>query len=132
MVLRRSIQGMLEELECNLYEHVLTRVVDYGHTFSPEIEMAALETDDELLHGEAVNIDMAITTELAHRRGYITADQKRRVFAIMRALRLPFWHPSVTPKLLIKVRASKTSVFFLELYCFSCPTSGFSLTTPRK
>ncbi|GAQ84996.1 3-dehydroquinate synthase [Klebsormidium nitens] len=102
LVLRRSIQGMLEELECNLYEHVLTRVVDYGHTFSPEIEMAALETNDELLHGEAVNIDMALTTEIAHRRGYITADHKRRVFAIMRALRLPFWHASVTPKLLIK------------------------------
>jgi len=102
MVLRRSIQGMLEELECNLYEHILTRVVDYGHTFSPEIEMAALSTNDELLHGEAVNIDMALTTEIAYNRGYITADQKRRVFSIMLALRLPFWHHSVTPKLLIK------------------------------
>ena len=56
---------MLEELEPNLWEHCLTRVVDYGHSFSPEIEMAALHGDEPmLLHGEAVNIDMAITTQV--------------------------------------------------------------------
>ena len=63
--MRRSIQGMLEELEGNLWEHILMRVVDYGHTFSPEIEMAALHgSAGMLLHGEAVNIDMAITTQV--------------------------------------------------------------------
>ena len=63
--MRRSIQGMLEELEGNLWEHILMRVVDYGHTFSPEIEMAALLGDmPMLLHGEAVNIDMAISTQV--------------------------------------------------------------------
>ena len=35
--MRRSIQGMLEELEYNLWEHILIRLVDYGHTFSPEV-----------------------------------------------------------------------------------------------
>lgn len=61
--MRRSIQGMLEELEYNLWEHILCRLVDYGHTFSPELEMAALSSGAELLHGEAVNIDMALTTQ---------------------------------------------------------------------
>ena len=57
---------MLEELEYNLWEHILQRLVDYGHAFSPEIEMAALQGDEAmLLHGEAVNIDMALTTQLA-------------------------------------------------------------------
>lgn len=40
--IRRSIQGMLEELEYNLWEAILVRLVDYGHTVSPELEMAAL------------------------------------------------------------------------------------------
>jgi 3-dehydroquinate synthase len=40
--IRRSIQGMLEELEYNLWEAILSRLVDYGHTISPELEMAAL------------------------------------------------------------------------------------------
>jgi hypothetical protein len=33
---------MLEELEYNLWEAILVRLVDYGHTVSPDIEMAAL------------------------------------------------------------------------------------------
>lgn len=33
---------MLEELEYNLWEAILVRLVDYGHTVSPELEMAAL------------------------------------------------------------------------------------------
>lgn len=57
---------MLEELEYNLWEHILQRLVDYGHAFSPEIEMAALNGDEAmLLHGEAVNIDMALTTQVS-------------------------------------------------------------------
>ena len=56
---------MLEELEYNLWEHILQRLVDYGHAFSPEIEMAAMDGDEAmLLHGEAVNIDMALTTQV--------------------------------------------------------------------
>lgn len=35
--MRRSVQGMLEELSYNLWEHILCRLVDYGHTFSPEV-----------------------------------------------------------------------------------------------
>lgn len=45
-VIRRSIQGMLEELEYNLWEAILVRLVDYGHTISPELEMAALRCVD--------------------------------------------------------------------------------------
>ncbi len=64
-VMRRSIQGMLEELEYNLWEHILVRLVDYGHTFSPAMEMAAMSDDAAgLLHGEAVNCDMALTTQV--------------------------------------------------------------------
>lgn len=92
-IMRRSIQGMLEELEYNLWEHILSRLVDYGHAFSPEIEMAALQGDEALLlHGEAVNIDMALTTQLAYQRGFISADERRRVFGVMRQLGLAIWH----------------------------------------
>ena len=49
----------------NIVAELTAQVVDYGHTFSPEIEMAALHgTNSMLLHGEAVNIDMAITTQV--------------------------------------------------------------------
>lgn len=93
--IRRSIQGMLEELEPNLHEHILIRLVDYGHTLSPPLEMAALESNAPLLHGEAVAIDMAVTTELSAMRGLITPDERRRTISILKALELPLWHPSL-------------------------------------
>jgi 2-epi-5-epi-valiolone synthase len=96
-VLHRAIQGMLEELECNLWEHKLERLVDFGHSFSPTIEMRALP---ELLHGEAVAIDMAFSTILSCQRGFVTPKQRDRILAVMRQLRLPVSHRLCEPELL--------------------------------
>lgn len=97
-VLMRAIQGMLEQLEPNMWEGDLERLVDYGHTFSPTIEMRALP---ELLHGEAVAIDMAITTMIAWRRGMLTGEERDGVLAVTRSLGLPTWHDVCAPDLLM-------------------------------
>ncbi|MCM2427188.1 sedoheptulose 7-phosphate cyclase [Streptomyces sp. RKAG337] len=96
-VLRRAIGGMLAELEPNLWEHELQRAVDYGHTFSPALEMHAMP---ELLHGEAVAIDMALTTVISWQRGLLSAAQRDRVLALMTALGLPRTHQACRPELL--------------------------------
>lgn len=96
-VLWRAVHGMLEELQPNLWEHQLERVVDYGHSFSPTIEMGALPA---LLHGEAVTVDMAFTTVLAWRRNLISIKNRDRVLSTMRRLDLPVWHELCDPNLL--------------------------------
>ncbi|WP_328608611.1 sedoheptulose 7-phosphate cyclase [Amycolatopsis sp. NBC_00345] len=96
-VLDAAVDGMIEELEPNLWEHTLERCVDYGHTFSPTLEMRALPS---LLHGEAVSVDMAFTTALAARRGLVDEAQCRRVFSVMSALGLPTWNPLMAPGIL--------------------------------
>lgn len=101
-VIERAITGMLEELEMNLWEHKLERVVDYGHTFSPTVEMLALP---ELLHGEAVNIDMALTTLISVQRGMITPEERDRIFALMRKLELPVYHRTCEPSVLVDALA---------------------------
>lgn len=98
-VLDRAIEGMLSELQPNLWEEGLQRVVDYGHSFSPAIEMHALP---ELLHGEAVALDMVLTTALARRRGLLGGDQERRIRDVVRDLGLPVWHEVCTAELLAK------------------------------
>lgn len=98
-VLRGATHGMLEELQPNLWEAELARCVDYGHTFSPTVEMSALPA---LLHGEAVCIDMALTTVVAWHRGLLTVDQRDRIFAVMRALELPTWNPLLTADVLTR------------------------------
>jgi 2-epi-5-epi-valiolone synthase len=96
-VLFSATQGMLEELQPNLWETELERCVDYGHTFSPTVEMHALPA---LLHGEAVCVDMALTTIMAHRRGLLSEQERDRVFAVMSQLELPSWDPALSPDVL--------------------------------
>jgi 3-dehydroquinate synthase len=105
-VIERAITGMLEELEQNLWEHKLERVVDYGHSFSPTVEMMALP---ELLHGEAVNIDMALSTLLSTQRGLISIEERDRILALMRKLRLPVYHRLCEPTVLVKALADTVS-----------------------
>lgn len=88
-IVSESIHLMLEELQPNLWESALERCVDYGHTFSPTLEMRALP---ELLHGEAVVIDMALTTALATLRGEVSETQADRVYSVVQALGLPLWN----------------------------------------
>lgn len=93
-----SVHLMLEELQPNLWESTLERCVDYGHTFSPTIEMHALPS---LLHGEAVNIDMAVTTAMGELRGYVSPAQASRIYRVMVDLGLPLWDEALsTPSLL--------------------------------
>ena len=81
---------MVEELQPNLWEKELERSVDYGHSFSPLLEMQALP---ELYHGEAVTLDCVLSAFLAAHRGLLTRDDVRRVVNCARSLGLPVWHP---------------------------------------
>jgi hypothetical protein len=56
-----------------------------------------------LLHGEAVNIDMALTTVLSAQRGLLTAGERDRVLGLMTRLGLPLWHQCCNIDLLVKV-----------------------------
>jgi 3-dehydroquinate synthase len=54
----------------------------------------------DLLHGEAVCIDMALTTALSLHRGMVSPPQARDIWRVMAELGLPRWHPVCTPELL--------------------------------
>lgn len=106
MVISRSVTGMLEELEPNLWEHNLERLVDFGHTFGPAIEIAALP---ELLHGETVAIDMVICSFISNRRGLLSDTNYERIVDLTRRLRLPLFHKACTLPLLMKGLEDTTS-----------------------
>jgi 3-dehydroquinate synthetase len=89
-VIGRAIAGMAEELQSNLWEKDLQRSVDYGHSFSPLVEMRALP---ELLHGEAVAMDCVFSAVLAARRRLIRPQDLERIVAVARNLGLSPSHP---------------------------------------
>ncbi|KAM4652841.1 2-epi-5-epi-valiolone synthase-like [Discoglossus pictus] len=96
-VTRLAIETMLEELAPNLWEDDLDRLVDYGHVISPELEMKVLPS---LMHGEAVNIDMAFMTYVSYVQGLLTLEEKERSIKCMRGLELPVWHQDCSLQLI--------------------------------
>jgi 3-dehydroquinate synthetase len=84
-ILDRSISGMLEELEPNLLEEELARRADFGHTFSYGLEM---QQGSNLFHGEAVLLDIIISTLIAGERNLLSVDEVERVFQLVFSLGL--------------------------------------------
>jgi 3-dehydroquinate synthetase/predicted NBD/HSP70 family sugar kinase len=105
VIVRRSVAAMLEELESNLWEDRLERLPDFGHSFSPAIEMRA---EPPLLHGEAVAIDMAISSLIARNRGLLSFGDADRVLTVLAACELPCWQVHCTIDLLADALAETT------------------------
>ena len=104
-ILDRSVGGMLDELEPNLFEDELARKVDFGHTFSYGLETFH---DTELLHGEAVLIDMVISSILATSRGLLSKQELNRIFELIAKLDIPLNEHLVDPDLLWKTLEERT------------------------
>jgi demethyl-4-deoxygadusol synthase len=98
-----AVKTMLELETPNLHELMLDRVIAYGHTWSPTLE---LTPEPPLLHGHAVNIDMAFSATLAARRGYITVAERDRILGLMSRLGLALDHPALDIELLWKATQS--------------------------
>ncbi|WP_170975516.1 sedoheptulose 7-phosphate cyclase [Martelella alba] len=98
---------MAEELSPNLWEHNLKRIVDYGHSFSPLIEMTYI---DELLHGEAVAIDCLYSAILSQQRNMLDDSQVKKLFDIAKKLRLPLYHRGFSDDKLILSALKDTKI----------------------
>ncbi|WP_072926916.1 sedoheptulose 7-phosphate cyclase [Microcystis aeruginosa] len=101
----KAIQVMLELEVPNLHELDLDRVIAYGHTWSPTLE---LTPEPPMLHGHSVNIDMAFTATIAQLRGYISVEDRNRILGLMSRLGLAIDSPYLTPELLWKATEAIT------------------------
>ena len=101
----KAIKSMLELEVPNLHELDLDRVIAYGHTWSPTLE---LSPRIPLYHGHAVNIDMALSATLAAHRGYISPEDRNRILGIMSRIGLSLDHPLLDIDLLWKATESIT------------------------
>jgi 3-dehydroquinate synthetase len=93
----QAIATMLELEAPNLHEIDLDRVIAFGHTWSPTLELTPA---DPFFHGHAINIDMALSTTLAEQRGHLSVDERDRVHGVMSELGLALDSEHLTPELL--------------------------------
>lgn len=99
----QAIATMLELEVPNLHELNLDRVIAFGHTWSPTLE---LSPPDPFFHGHAINIDMALSTTLAEQRGLLSVDERDRVLGLMSNLGLALDSEHLTPELLAAATAA--------------------------
>ena len=92
-----AIATMLELEAPNLHEIDLDRVIAFGHTWSPTLE---LTPPAPFFHGHAINIDMALSVTLAEQRGHITAAERDRILGVMSDLGLALDSEHLTGELL--------------------------------
>ena len=92
-----AIHTMLRLEVPNLRELDLDRVIAFGHTWSPTLE---LTPPMPFFHGHAIAIDMALSTTLAERRGYISVSDRDRIFWLMSRVGLALDSPHLTSELL--------------------------------
>ncbi len=100
-----AIDTMLQLEVPNLHELDLDRVIAYGHTWSPTLELAP---EIPMYHGHGVNIDMALSATIACLRGYITIQDRDRILGLMSGIGLALDSPYLTPELLWKATQSIT------------------------
>ena len=100
-VINLSIQGMKEELENNLWEKNLKRIVDFGHSFSPIIEMRSLNGNNPLTHGQAVTIDIIFSCIISYNRKLLSYNDLSRIISTAKNMNLPVYHESFSDPLLL-------------------------------
>ncbi|CAF1308342.1 unnamed protein product [Adineta ricciae] len=98
-----GIKKMLELEVPNLHEIMLDRVIAFGHTWSPTLE---LTPPIPLRHGHAINIDMAFSVTIAWKRGLITIEERDRILRLMSRVGLTLDHELFTIDLIWKATKS--------------------------
>ncbi|KAK9693304.1 hypothetical protein K7432_013990 [Basidiobolus ranarum] len=98
-----GIKTMLELEVPNLHEIELDRVIAFGHTWSPTLE---LTPKVPLRHGHAINIDMAYSVTIAQKRGYITEEERDRIHKLMSRIGLSLHHELFEIELISKATES--------------------------
>lgn len=94
-IISLSVRLMLEELHENPTETNLMRCVDFGHSFSPLLEMQSIEikTVKSIPHGIAVGSDCIITSIISHNRGILSSKDLNRILHIGKLINFDPGHP---------------------------------------
>jgi len=81
MLLSQSLKLMLEEIHENPEEDTLKRSVDFGHTFSPLVEMESVRNSSyrKLPHGYSVAYDCLLSSVLSNNRGKLSDGDLSRI-----------------------------------------------------
>ncbi|GAA97234.1 uncharacterized protein L969DRAFT_84338 [Mixia osmundae IAM 14324] len=93
----KGIKVMLDLESPNLHELGLDRVIAFGHSLSPTLELAPVVP---LRHGHAINIDMAYFCSVAHHRGMLSEAERDEYLDLSHSVGLSIDHELFTEELI--------------------------------
>jgi len=95
VLLSQSLRLMLEEIHENPEEDILRRSVDFGHTFSPLVEMESVSNASyrRLPHGYAVAYDCLLSSVISNIRGKLSDGDLSRIFNLYLIFDFDFSNP---------------------------------------
>jgi 3-dehydroquinate synthase len=97
-IVYRSIDLTMKELTRDPFETGdLSRLLDFGHTFSPVLES---QSSFRLSHGQAVAIDICLSAMISAEIGWITEEDASRIVSFAQRIGLPTMSDLLTPELL--------------------------------
>jgi len=84
-VIPRSIELKQEVVAADPLESGLRKILNFGHTLGHAIETHFLETDGQLLHGEAIAIGMVLEAHLSFQRKWLKQEELEEITRVMRS-----------------------------------------------
>ena len=104
-IIQQGILSVLEYEIPNAREQTLNRVMYFGHTWSPVLELAS---KPELLHGHAISVDMAYSATLSYLLGFLPEASHVRLLALFSKLGLSLDHSEFSLELLKEATVATT------------------------
>lgn len=105
-ILWRAAARLLDELAPNVYEdRSYRRLADFGHVFSPLLEVAS---GFSISHGQAVGIDIALTSLIAVELGWLDDESCDRILATLARAGCPTHSELLTAELCAEAMAEAT------------------------
>lgn len=93
--IKRSVENKAEVVKSDEKEAGVRATLNLGHTFGHAIETGS--GYGHWLHGEGVAIGTAMAATMSEKMGWIDADMKKRIYAILQSADLPVKLPKDSP-----------------------------------
>jgi 3-dehydroquinate synthase len=88
-IVKRSCEIKASVVQEDEKESGLRKILNFGHTIGHAIEALSLDTDNHLLHGEAISIGMVAEAHLSMQEGFISNSELARIEKALQRFSLP-------------------------------------------
>ena len=105
-IIKHSIEIKGQVVEDDPMETGLRKILNFGHSLGHAIESHFLDTEHELLHGEAIAIGMVLEGLISKQRGLLSSMQFEEMMEVITSTYAMVWLPAID-ELLVELKQDK-------------------------